>query len=291
MSPSTSRVHKSGATSIATLHSDIIHTHILTRLDGPSLASISCSSSHHPRMLKLISDFPNGHCSFYCDSFPSLVSHPDLLSSQNFPSPIELVSAVDIRYKDKLIFSKVEETKTHSRLFRCSSFCIDLLEPKNAVPTSIEIKDDTCQTLMEDLSLTWVLVIGKKAANLSSFKPVSVHRHWLTNDIWVKFATILRDHEVEMQCKITLTFERKMEVCGLSFQLEDMDGNNVNGETSLRMLQKAVEGGERRKVTIAQGRERYEEYMAKIAKSHQIEGSLFTLWECLAIIVKKCSLS
>ncbi|KAM0039315.1 putative F-box-like domain superfamily protein [Helianthus debilis subsp. tardiflorus] len=87
----------STTTTLTTLSSDIIHTHILPRLDGPSLSATTTVSSHlhhlcsddplwadvtkstwpsttHPRVNTLISTFPSGHRSFFHDSFPALFS-------------------------------------------------------------------------------------------------------------------------------------------------------------------------------------------------------------------------
>jgi hypothetical protein len=88
-------VDQGGATAISDVHHDIIQTHILTRLDGPTLATTACASSHlhalsteeelwrnicsatwpsidHPRVRHVISSFPGGHRSFFSDSFPAL---------------------------------------------------------------------------------------------------------------------------------------------------------------------------------------------------------------------------
>ncbi|KAL9448275.1 hypothetical protein AB3S75_015699 [Citrus x aurantiifolia] len=99
------------AGSISAVHSDVTKTHILTRLDGATLASLSSVSSqlnspitadetlwtyiHHstwaptntPRLLHVISSFViNGPCCFFSDSF----TIPDNVANG------ELISAVDI---------------------------------------------------------------------------------------------------------------------------------------------------------------------------------------------------
>ncbi|XWS66622.1 hypothetical protein CRYUN_Cryun05aG0215800 [Craigia yunnanensis] len=92
-SPDITTVDQNTVEAISTIHPDIIETHILTRLDGPTLASASCASSHlraltsqenlwtnichsawpsttSPRIRHVISNFPNGSRSFFSDAFP-----------------------------------------------------------------------------------------------------------------------------------------------------------------------------------------------------------------------------
>ncbi|KAF9591414.1 hypothetical protein IFM89_004112 [Coptis chinensis] len=300
-------------TSISSLHHDIINTHLLTRLDGPTLASTSCASSQlhtlsndenlwtniclstwpstdDPRIRQFISNFPNGPRSFFSKSFPLLISHPDP-PSQNLNPPSqtqELISAVDIHYQGKSIFSKVQEIETHSGWFRCSPFRIDLLDPKDVVPTSIVQKRDTRRDLFEELRLSWIIInpVGKQAANFSSWRPVSVQRHWLTNEVQVRFATILGvDQVTDVQCGIIVTFGGEMQVREVSLQVENMDGINLNGKDSLGILEKAIQSGERKKGRREEARERYEEYVTRMRerkeKKLRIERRLDAL--CVAI--------
>ncbi|KAJ0653369.1 putative F-box-like domain superfamily protein [Helianthus annuus] len=85
------------ATTLTDLHPDIIHTHILPRLDGPSLSATATASSSlkslcsddtlwfpisqstfpsttHPHVNSVISTFPSGHRSFFLDSFPTITT-------------------------------------------------------------------------------------------------------------------------------------------------------------------------------------------------------------------------
>ncbi|KAK9153609.1 hypothetical protein Sjap_001089 [Stephania japonica] len=257
------------------VHGDVILTHILGRLDGPALASAACASSHlrslstqeslwsdicratwpstdHPRMQGLISTFPDGPRSFYSDAFPSIPYHPPSSPPQTInPCPLELlVSAVDIHYKKQCIFSKVVETET-----------------------------TTIWELEEELELTWIIVDpnGHRAANFSSWKPVSVHRHWISGDIQVKFATVMMSvryssakAETEMvQCGIVVTFggdeEKGMRqvMKEVSFQVEDMEGICLNGKESLGILQRALGSGQRRRGDWEEWRGLYEEYVKR----------------------------
>lgn len=286
-----------GATNFSDIHHDILSTHILTRLDGPTLVSASSASSqlqslssnHHlwskicqstwpstdsPDIRKIISSFsPDGPRSFFSSSFPLLADSPHRTPS--LPPPEALISAVDIHYKDKLIFSKVEETETVSGWFRCSPFRIDLLDPKDVVTTPIHHPDgdDTCQELSDDLTLSWILIdpAGKRAVNLSSHKPVSVQRHWLSGEVQVRFASILTVNQVGsssefVQCGMVVTCggseEGEMQVREVSLQVEDMDGMHINGKDSLVILQSALEGKRGKRARKGEeGKRRYEEYL------------------------------
>ncbi|KAF8403339.1 hypothetical protein HHK36_011441 [Tetracentron sinense] len=285
-----------GATTISAVNSDVLQTHILTRLDGPTLASASCASSQlhslstqenlwtdicratwpsmdNPRMRHLISSFPNGPRSFFSDSFPLLLSPPDHPHHYHRPSPTpELIFAVDIRYKNALIFSKTHETETLSGWFRCSPFRIDLLDPKDVVPTPIRYPDgeESCRSLSEDLTLSWIVIdpTGRRAANLSSWRPVSVQRHWLSGEIQVMYASILageRKSSEFVQCGIVVTFGGceggELQVREVSLQVEDLDGTDLTGKDSLVILQRGLESGKRRKGRREEGKERYEEYV------------------------------
>ncbi|KAL5721123.1 hypothetical protein ACHQM5_013721 [Ranunculus cassubicifolius] len=302
-------------TSISTVHPDVINTHILTRLDGPSLACLSSASSQlhslsndeslwtnichstwpstdHPRMREIISGFPNGPRSFFSKSFPLLISSQNSISSS--PSPVELISSVDVHYKETLIFSKVQETETDSGWFRCSPFRIDLLDPKDIVLTPIESTEDPCKDLLEGLRVSWIIVNpkGRQAANLSSWKPVSVTRHWLTNDIQVRFATILSvDKETEVQCGILVSFGIDMQVKEMSLQVEDMDGVNLNGKDSLGILMRGIENGER-KMGWREGKLRYEEYLRKMIERKERnlrrEGRLDALCITIGVSILAC---
>ncbi|KAF5737431.1 F-box protein [Tripterygium wilfordii] len=295
-------VAEGGATTtIAAIHPDILGTHILTRFDGPTLASAACTcaqfcalasreelwtniclstwpSTDTARMQKVISTFPDGPRSFFSDSYPLLtVVDPTGVQPVSHGSPSELISAVDIFYREELVFSKVEETETESGWFRCSPFRIDLLDPKDTVPTGVPQPDakDTCGELADELTLSWIVIdpVGRRAMNLSSHKPVSVQRHWLSGEVHARFAAILsgeRGSSSELvRCGIVVTFgngthEGGMHVREVSLQVEDMDGTNLNGKDSLWILQKALEGKKGRRIRKSlpeEGRRRHEEFL------------------------------
>ncbi|PSR89844.1 F-box protein [Actinidia chinensis var. chinensis] len=281
-------------TAISAVHPDIIQTHILTRLDGPTLASARCVSSQlhslssddclwqrichrtwpsiaDPRLQRLISDFPSGHRSFYSDAFPALQPTPPPHHSRQPPSAA-VVSAVDIRYHNKLILSKIHDTETESAWFLCSPFRVDLLDPKETVPSPVKFQssDDTCLSDLEDnLTLSWIVIdpTRNRAANFSSLRPVSVTHHWLTGDVQVLYAKVLpgeRRGELVVSAAM-ITFGRReggeLQLKEVSLHVEDMEGKNLNGRESFVILQDAMENGERRIEKIGEGRERYVEYL------------------------------
>ncbi|CAI9097670.1 OLC1v1034139C1 [Oldenlandia corymbosa var. corymbosa] len=316
------------------LHPDIIDAHILTRLDGPSLATASCSSAtlRHlssrqqlwthvchstwpsttaPRVSRLISTFPDGGPrAFFAQSFPLPLSEPvgpDTCASSS-DSPSELISAVDVHYRDELIFSKVQETETVTGWFRCSPFRIDLLEPKDVIPTSIRHPEgeDTCSNLMEDIVLSWIVIdpVSHRAVNLSSHKPVSVQRHWLTGEVQVRFASILpaqnqkkgpiRTAKGDVQCAIMMTCGKSeggdMQVKEVCMEMENMDGMHLNGKDSLVILDRALKGKRGKSMNKEEeGRRRYEEYveMKKERKERKLrtEGALDVFCVAFGVLV------
>ncbi|XP_062112681.1 probable F-box protein At2g36090 [Humulus lupulus] len=323
-SASLSTVDHDGAASISTLHSDIIQTHILTRLDGPTLASAGCASAQlnslsreqslwanicqstwpstsSPSVRQAISDFHGAHRSFFADSFPLITtsnSSPSNSRADDLHRTPELISAVDFHYRGELIFSKVVVTETLSGWFRCSPFRVDLLHPKDVVPTRIpypnEDKNDdsACSNLAEELTLSWIVIdpTGRRAINLSSHKPVSVQRHWLSGEVQVRFASVLagggdRGSSTEsVTCGAVVTCGvsqggEMLQVREVCLIVEDMDGMHMKGKESLVILRKALEGkrvnSERREM---EGKKRYEEYLERkkkrIERKARTEGTL-----------------
>jgi hypothetical protein len=302
-----------GPAAISTLHSDIIQTHILTHLDGLSLASASCASSHlyslatdeklwrdlssstwpsinDPRVRHVISTFPFGHRSFFSDSVPLLDYRGPTEQRINNINKIngcdKLISAVDIFYKGDLIFSKVEETETITSWFMSSPFRVDLLYPNHhdffltpyhnnnqQIPEPDNYYKDTWQTgLLQNITLSWILIdpTRKRAVNLSSRKPVSVERHWLTGEVQVKFAVVVPGGgrwgtaEELVECAVVVECGRgidgRVQVSEVSLSVEDMEKRNLNGRESLVILQNAME---RVKRVGNEGKERYEEFVEK----------------------------
>uniref|UniRef100_A0A2N9HTV9 Uncharacterized protein n=1 Tax=Fagus sylvatica TaxID=28930 RepID=A0A2N9HTV9_FAGSY len=65
---------------------------------------------------------------------PSITALLILTVRSSIPLSTELISAVDVRYKDELIFSKVQETEAETGWFLCSPFRVDLLGQKESNP-------------------------------------------------------------------------------------------------------------------------------------------------------------
>ncbi|KAJ6717194.1 F-BOX PROTEIN-RELATED [Salix koriyanagi] len=284
---------------ISALHPDILQNHILTLLDGPTLTAIACASSelhalsaedklwqnictstwpsiNDPTVRSIIATFPSGHRSFFSDSFP-LLHHNHHSSSFSTASPECFVSAVDIYYKNVPIFSIVETTETLSDWFKNSPFRVDLLEPKEFVQTWIQHrpseKELSMKQLEENITLSWILIDpkGRRAMNLSSERPVSVQRHWLTGEVVVKFSTIMAGDGGEkefVESGVTVCCGEKeggeVEVREVSMVMNDLEGRNLTGKDGLVILQEALERGERRKGKGGnEGKGRYGEFVER----------------------------
>ncbi|XP_010425850.1 PREDICTED: F-box protein At3g44326-like [Camelina sativa] len=312
MLSSSSMVEQPSRIKISGIHavsSDVLRSNILTRLDGASLAALSCTCSNlhsfssedslwkkqcsltwpstlDARVQSIIATFPVGHRTFFSDSFPFLERNGVM---NNLPSSVdttELISAVDIFYKDQVIFSKVHVTETVSGWFLCSPMRIDLVEPKELISTRVSLvnqwEDDTWKSdLEENLSLSWILIdpIRKRAADISTRRPVSVERHWLTGELHVKFSTVFvggdkkkSQEEVEFTVTVVLAaFNRRgeekaeVQIREVSLVAEDMEGKNLGGKGSLVILSSAM-GMKRRRFRAGgeeDGKEKYREFMER----------------------------
>ncbi|CAO2839295.1 unnamed protein product [Amaranthus hypochondriacus] len=264
----------SSSNPFSSLPEDVIRAHIFPRLDGCSLASVGCvtpelhslSSDHQlwshichstwpstttSTLTPLISSFKGGARSFFALS--TLPPNHNLPSPSPSPSlsalPDQVISAVDIFYRGKCIYSKAQATETVSGWFKCSPFRIDLVGPKEAVPTPISrpSHEDTCQSLYADLELSWIVVdpTGHKAVNVSSLLPVSVERHWLSGEVHIRYATVVGGHvtcSVEVTCVGGGPGGLVLHVTEACLKMEDIDGAHLNGRDSLVVLQRVLEG-------------------------------------------------
>ncbi|KAM7522557.1 hypothetical protein LguiA_012459 [Lonicera macranthoides] len=284
--------------SIAAVHRDIIQTHILTRLDGSTQASTACaspmlhalcteqklwkdmcnstwSSINDPRVRHVISMFPGGYQSFYANSIPTTFHHrPNTMEPyQSCSSPTsELLSAVDIRFKNKIICSRVQVTKIVTNDFLAPPLWIDLLGGKETVPVPVKFQannDNFPSDLEKSITLSWILIDPTRtcSVNLSSQRPVLVEWHNTPEEVQLFYVTILPGNSLvgssdPVQCRIMVTCGAEeggeMHVREVNMQVQDMDGVNLSREDSLVILQGAM-GCERRKV--GKGRERYEDFM------------------------------
>ncbi|KAJ0693949.1 putative F-box-like domain superfamily protein [Helianthus annuus] len=287
---------------ITSLHEDIIQTHILTRLDGRSLAAAGCASSHlqslcsggelwsnicssswpsteHPLVSQAILNFKSGHRSFFSDVFPS-PSECLCTASTLLPPTANIISSVDLRYRDQMVFSNVESTSTTpSDWFLSCPFRIDLLEHKELVQLELEISgdDQVIQSNLEKhMTLSWIMIdpAQNRAINLSSTKPVSVHRNLLTDEIELTFSVVtsVNSHvhnNEHVNCNIEVTCGVKegsleLYVSGMSFTIHDINGKCLSGKDSMVILQ-GLTVAERRWRNDGGGwqKEMYDEYIQR----------------------------
>lgn len=237
-----------------------------------------------PTTSHIISNFPNGHRSVFSDAFPTL-HHFSSHSKSNHPPPEELISAVDIHYKGKPIFSRVQLTGTKKNMFLTLPLHIEILEPNELVPTPVKFvrkEEEWMKRLEDNLSLSWIIIdpTGKRSANVSSRKPVLVRRHWLTRDVEILFAVTMagetrRSTEV-VQCMVKVTCcgkvggELYMREVGLV--MEDMEGGEVSGKEGVGILMKTMEFGERKKVgEVGEMKERFERFLGMIRERREMK--------------------
>ncbi|KAL1541402.1 putative F-box protein [Salvia divinorum] len=301
-----------GTAGFPTLHPEIIDSHILSRLDGPALASVACcsadlrfhSSDHNlwlsichstwpatasPRLSQLISTFPGGGPrAFFSHAFSLLSKRP--ITTLPPSAPPEILSAVDIHYDGKLIFTKLHSTETGSDWFRCSPFRADLMELKEVPPTAVKISAGFGNGDMHEgiMTLSWIVIdpVGRRAANLSSHEPVSVQRHWLTGELEVRFGSVFAGDGGQVMCGIVVTCGGEMEVREVRMEMEDMDGKHLNGEESLAIMQGALVGEKGTgKNRTAEARRRYAEFEEVKRERRERELTRERDWEilCLAI--------
>ncbi|KAJ8552018.1 hypothetical protein K7X08_028461 [Anisodus acutangulus] len=216
--------------------------------------------------------------SMYADFNPTLTDNKvvsDRLSAQikakekKYNEARGLISAVDIHFDGNLLYSKVLITETKSAWFMSSPFTIELLDHKEVVRTPVIFSgdNDICKSnLQKMMNLSWILIdpIKNRAVNISSLKPVSVRRHWLTGDMKVKYSTVIGAGEGLVQCGIVVTCEGKeggeLHVREVNMQVEDMDGKVLNGKDSLVILEGVIEGG-RKKRRENEIQENYENFL------------------------------
>ncbi|PWA64330.1 F-box domain, cyclin-like protein [Artemisia annua] len=167
--------------------------------------------------------------------------------------PYEIISAVDIRYENDIIYSTVKVTDTSSADFFSSGLKIELPGISQTIDLTVdEIAGADKATLLhlkESLTLNWILIDPalKKAGNFSSIKPVSAKQDWSTNETHVRYVTILpgRDSNEFVKCRIHLTLGAGKRGIGLhvkdvTLKLEDLHGNCLNGRDFLVTIQGAI---------------------------------------------------
>ncbi|XP_020576484.1 probable F-box protein At2g36090 [Phalaenopsis equestris] len=196
-------------------------------------------STHRDDVRSLISSI-GGFRRFYADCFPLIVNEdiPAVQTDDNLPYPADwneddyygdsdenetifpsdFVSIVDVRYKEKTVYSKVlwgiPDSDGSNGWFHTCPFRIDLLRYSDGTGnedgdvmlsvddglpsiTSLERerKDGRLwRDLHEGIVLSWIIVNRrlKQAANLTSWRPLGRQRHWPTDRNFVlRFGSIL----------------------------------------------------------------------------------------------------
>ncbi|CAN8247074.1 unnamed protein product [Cochlearia groenlandica] len=260
-----SSVDLNNVDSISTIHPDIIQTRILTRLDGPTLASTASTSSYlrtlcteqklwreicsatwpsinDPRVIKAISTFPSGYYSFFGDSYP--FTEHTWRTEKHDPPTTGLISAVDLYYRGELIYSKVQDMEKESGKsagwFLSSPFRVDLIDPKESVKTRIRYPGGDYEVwakeMEQSVTLNWIVIdpIKKRAANISSRKAVLARRNWLTGDLEIKFSTVTAeagDKTAEVSTVVS---------CGSGEAWKEVD-EEVGGEVHVKDVRLQVE--------------------------------------------------
>ncbi|KMZ67186.1 hypothetical protein ZOSMA_273G00040 [Zostera marina] len=295
----------------SSLSSDILYD-ILRRLDGGNLARVGCvCNEFHTISIeeKLWEDVCNtlwpstcredvrslissigGYRKFYADCFPLIINRPataaaaadddtihtDTDSESVLPS--DFVSIVDVKYRDRTIYSKIvhgipgSDGFQQGWFYNCP-FRFDMLDSDTMLEGELtlssadglplvtsmerERKDGKLwRDLHGNVKLSWIIVDTKikQAANLASWVPMTGQRHWPTdNDFFLRFGSILparnilRCHAAE--CILVMKFSADIITGGvgggvrlreLSMQLEDIGGARVNGKNSLLVLKQGL---------------------------------------------------
>ncbi|KAJ0051739.1 hypothetical protein Pint_03353 [Pistacia integerrima] len=206
-------------------------------------------STNREDVKNLISSI-GGFRKFYADCFPLIVNkevteyhwnkyleypeewteaeyYGDMDEFENI-SPLDFVSVVDIRYKDKPVCSKVlwgiPNANGFNGWFYNCPFRIDLLtfatrddDSDSEVTLSVsdglppissmekERKDGKLwKELCDGLRLSWIVVNKKikQAANLSSWSPLGGQRHWPTDkDFVIRFGAVLPAKDI-LPCQV-----------------------------------------------------------------------------------------
>ncbi|XP_073138801.1 F-box protein At2g27310-like [Henckelia pumila] len=277
---------------------DIIQTHILNRLDGATLASAGCASTQfhalcsddqlwrnicnstwpsttHPRVVRAMSAFTSAHRSFYIDAFSSM--HHQLVPKTTLLS--ELISAVDIYYKDEVIYSKVLATETAGDWFLDNPLILRLLvtTPRLRIHGG---KGKTCMSLQakEHLRVSWIVIDpnNKRALNVASQK--AVHSSIEGDDTilvrYSKVAAVSRGKLVQWAVLVTCSRREEtgeVEVEEVKMHMEDRLGKSLSGRDGLRILHAAMQGRRRRSDW------RMEKYHYEIFSDSKLYGSQMNL--------------
>ncbi|KAB2003456.1 hypothetical protein ERO13_D11G127100v2 [Gossypium hirsutum] len=174
-------------------------------------------------------------------------------------SPLDFVSIVDIRYKDKTICSKVlwgiPNANGSNSWFHNCPFRIDLLnyaarddDSESEVTLTVsdglppitsmekERKDGKLwKELRDGLRLSWIVVNRKvkQAANLASWSPLGGQRHWPTDkDFVIRFGSVLPAKDI-LPCQVVEC------ILIMKFRVVNTEGEGV--ETTLKLTELSMQ--------------------------------------------------
>jgi hypothetical protein len=286
------------------LDPDIMHAHILPRLDGTTLTALSLVShefchlicnntedlwrnictSKWPSLLKdpivhnVISTFPGGYRSFFSDAFPSL--HHLNNSHCSYPLPIDLIHALDIYIHGKPLISRVRVQSLNTNCLSSSDlFHLTLFDDLNMghIHTE-EWKEYMPKNLWTGLRLSWIVIdpIRKRAANLlrSSCKPIFVERlYWLGPGEYVIMYEMVMAGECQVpmemvKCRVSVSCFSNADGLHLKEVVVTMENiisrNLVKLNQFVTILLNAIQNGERKKFDLPR-----EEYV-KMARGRNL---------------------
>ncbi|KAL8100829.1 F-box protein At2g27310-like [Apium graveolens] len=221
-----------------------------------------CSStwpSTNQEDVKSLITLIGGFKKFYADCFPLIVNkevpefrwndyveyreewteaefYDDMYEFEDI-SPTDFVSIVDVRFKNKTVYSKVlwgiPNANGYNGWFSDCPFRVDLLthsardedhagevtlSESDGLPPVPSIERERkdgklWQELRNEVQLSWIVVNRKikQAANLSSWIPLGGQRHWPTDkDFLIRFGSVLPAKEIlpcqAVECILTMKF-------------------------------------------------------------------------------------
>jgi hypothetical protein len=202
----------------------------------------------------------------------------------------ELISAVDIRYKDDVIYSKVKDSY--------DSLSVDILHSKKLAVLPVYFEPNRVEEIFMELeksiTLSWILIdpAQNRSLNLSCHKPILSQRNYYNpGQLQLLYVTILPSRVgYPVQCRIVITCGgkegREMHVTGVNMQVQDIDGNNLSCEESIVILQSAIQS-ERKK----QGKEKeaFEEFLEmKRARKERIKTGKDYMKDIVSLVFQLC---
>lgn len=224
-----------------------------------NICNTTWPSITHPRVRDAISTFPSGYRSFFSSNyFPATLQFHHRQSDHD-PSPAattttrELISAVDIRYKNKVVYSNIQVTNTLTEGFLLWPICVDVVNVRDS-PVKFKVEEEELLSqVLEQVKLSWIMIdpTRKRAVNLSSIRPVLVEPLYLNGAYKrMRYSTLMMCSDqsssdtVEFQILVTcggMLVGGELEVREVNLQVVNVDGVPLIGKEGLVILQKAME--------------------------------------------------